>query len=84
MTEIITKTIWEKTIDKGLTLAILLIAVYVLYQRDKELNAKIDENKTKIELYLKEDRAQMIKVIENNTVAINNWTAASLKNERGF
>lgn len=59
--------VWSQLIDKGLTIAILAVAVYVLWKRDNATNEKINN-------YLNEDRKEMLDVIKNNTEAFKDLT----------
>lgn len=59
--------IWQTLLDKGLVIALLGIAVYVLWKRDSTMNDKMNK-------YLDEDRKEMLTVINNNTKAFEDLT----------
>lgn len=62
----------EQLKDKGFHVLLLVIAVYFLYNRQNDLEVKIDAcNESKFEL-LENMNNRMVEVIERNTIALQN------------
>ena len=54
-------------LDKGLTLGVLGVISYNLWQRQKQQDEKLDK-------YINEDRSEMLEAIKNNTAALQSTT----------
>ena len=67
MTQTIYVWIIEQAKRHGLGFVLLMVAVYYLNKKVDDMSAKYDASMDSQIKYLKEDRNQMIIVIENNT-----------------
>lgn len=59
--------IWDKIVDRGISLTLLAVAVWVLWSRDNAMTIKMNT-------YLETDRQVMLSAIQNNTSALANLT----------
>lgn len=60
-------SVWTVLVDKGLTLAILAVGIYVVWKNYQANNAKIEK-------YMLEDRDRLLSALNNSNELIKNNT----------
>lgn len=62
-----TINVFAELAKQGPLIAALVTAIWYFYNRQNKMEASAKEQADKIEKLLKDDRAEMIQIIENNT-----------------
>jgi hypothetical protein len=60
------KKIWDKILEQSLLFVLLIVSVYVLWNKVENVDERFDE-------YVQKDHAEMLSVIKDNTEAIQEF-----------
>ncbi len=71
--------VFAELAKQGPLILSLVTAIYYFYQRQNKAEASAKEQADKIENLLKEDRAKMLTIIENNTNVMKENTAVLIQ-----